>query len=79
MNFFIKRIQKIWQLFFKNEKEVEKKINNDLSRVKHTFYEGTIKKISKIFYYSKYSEKKILNYDESPKFNIKIIKDFLKI
>ena len=50
------------------------------SRVKHTFYEGVqLKKFLKIFYYSKYSEKKILNYDESPKFNIKIIKDLLKI
>jgi hypothetical protein len=80
IDYFLKEIKKIWQLFFKNEKEVEKKINNDLSRVKHTFYEGVqLKKILKIFYYSKYSEKKILNYNESSKVNIKIIKDLLKI
>ena len=67
-------------IIFKNEKEVEKKINNDLSRLKHTFYEGVqLKKILKIFYYSKYSEKKILNYNESPKIQYKDNKRFIKI
>ena len=80
INFFLKQIEKMWELFFKKEKEIDKKINDDLNKLKHTFYERMqLKKILKIFYNSKYSEKKILNFNKSTKINIKIIKDLLKI
>lgn len=77
---FILDIEKVWELFFKKETYINNKIDNELQKFKYTFSEAIqMKRLLKIFYYSPYCKKKIINPKKSIKVNIKLLRELLNI